>query len=563
MRWIGQHIWDFISRFRSDVYLEDIADGAVVDNKFLGLDSNNKIVKEAASTTVTDLHTAGVDGADNQLLTDKGDGTITSEANATYNGADLTLTSGTTAKPRITIENSNTDASSPHFIFQKTAAGADNDDLGTILFKGDNDNNEVTPFATILAEIASASDSDEAGKLSMIVMASDGSFNHSLPAHQGRNAFTATGHGTHDYVSTTIGYGTPSVATIAGNLALSGDTITSAADLNIVATGNDINVDTDSFTIESANNHFPSFNLKNTIPDSLDGAYFYFMKDRGSAALNGDVIGTMVWRGENDAEQIIDYGKINVSALEVDDTDEAGKMSFFVAESNGTSSDLTAGLVIEGSDNATDGEVHVTIAAGAASNTTIAGDLHVIGDSFGVNGANVATVSGLGAITIGQANRPLALSATSIDMSAGPGCTVDIDRRKFSVTSGTDGNHAGDVVYFGNTTSMTVGNIYHYNSGGGWEQADADDITKCDGLLAVALGANSNTNGMLLRGMVTLDHDPGAVGDVLFLSTTAGDATATAPSGNNDIVRIIGYCLHASAGNIWFNPDNTFVKVTA
>ena len=63
--------------------------------------------------------------------------------------------------------------------------------------------------------------------------------------------------------------------------------------------------------------------------------------------------------------------------------------------------------------------------------------------------------------------------------------------------------------------------------------------------------------------MVTLDHDPGAVGDPIYLTTTAGDSSATAPSGNNNIVRIIGYCLHASNGNIWFNPDSTFVEVTA
>ena len=25
MKWIGQHIWDFISRFRSDVYIDDDA----------------------------------------------------------------------------------------------------------------------------------------------------------------------------------------------------------------------------------------------------------------------------------------------------------------------------------------------------------------------------------------------------------------------------------------------------------------------------------------------------------------------------------------------------------
>ena len=45
IKYIGQHIVDFIARFRSDVYLENIADGTVDGDKFLGLDSNNKIVK--------------------------------------------------------------------------------------------------------------------------------------------------------------------------------------------------------------------------------------------------------------------------------------------------------------------------------------------------------------------------------------------------------------------------------------------------------------------------------------------------------------------------------------
>ena len=111
---------------------------------------------------------------------------------------------------------------------------------------------------------------------------------------------------------------------------------------------------------------------------------------------------------------------------------------------------------------------------------------------------------------------------------------------------------------------MTTGAIYHYKSDGTWELADADAAATADGLLGVALGAASDTNGVLLRGMVTIDHDPGAVGDVLFLSTTAGDCSATAPSGNNDIIRVIGYQVsHASNGLIWFNPDNTFVEVSA
>ena len=134
---------------------------------------------------------------------------------------------------------------------------------------------------------------------------------------------------------------------------------------------------------------------------------------------------------------------------------------------------------------------------------------------------------------------------------------------QYRITGDTDGTHQGDVVFFGGTTSMTTGAIYHYKSDGTWELADADDNTKSDGLLGVALGAASDVNGVLLRGMVTLDHDPGAVGDVLFLSTTAGDCSATSPSGNNEIVRVIGYCLHASNGQIWFNPDSTFIEITA
>ena len=45
MKWIGQNIYDLISRFRNDVYLEDISTGTIASGAHLGLDSNNKIVK--------------------------------------------------------------------------------------------------------------------------------------------------------------------------------------------------------------------------------------------------------------------------------------------------------------------------------------------------------------------------------------------------------------------------------------------------------------------------------------------------------------------------------------
>ena len=91
MKWIGQHIYDLVARFRNDVYLEDISTGTIASGGNLGLDSNNKIVKQS-DTGITDLHGAGVDGANNQLLTDDGDGTVTSESNLTFDGSTLSLT---------------------------------------------------------------------------------------------------------------------------------------------------------------------------------------------------------------------------------------------------------------------------------------------------------------------------------------------------------------------------------------------------------------------------------------------------------------------------------------
>ena len=44
MKWIGQHIWDFISRFRSDVYLEDLTESA--QDHVVGIDADGKLYKQ-------------------------------------------------------------------------------------------------------------------------------------------------------------------------------------------------------------------------------------------------------------------------------------------------------------------------------------------------------------------------------------------------------------------------------------------------------------------------------------------------------------------------------------
>ena len=200
------------------------------------------------------------------------------------------------------------------------------------------------------------------------------------------------------------------------------------------------------------------------------------------------------------------------------------------------------------------GVIEFTGAEDASSTLTVGARIEALSDatwSDTENGADLVFYT-----TDGNASQTEQMRCTA---STG----VSIPKRKLAVTSSTDGDANGDIVYFGGTTSMTTGAIYHYKSDGTWELADADNVATCDGLLGVALGAASDTNGVLLRGFVTLDHDPGAIGDVLYVSTTDGDCSATAPSATGDVVRIVGYQVsHASNGNVWFNPSSTFVELT-
>lgn len=106
---------------------------------------------------------------------------------------------------------------------------------------------------------------------------------------------------------------------------------------------------------------------------------------------------------------------------------------------------------------------------------------------------------------------------------------------------------------------MTAGTIYYYRDTGAWVSTQADSTTTSLGLLGVALGAAAS-DGVLIQGTVTLNHDPGALGDTLYLSdTNAGLATSTVPSSTNDVVRVVGYCLDASNGQIYFNPSSDHI----
>ena len=239
--------------------------------------------------------------------------------------------------------------------------------------------------------------------------------------------------------------------------------------------------------------------------------------------------------------------------------------------------DISGNIDIDGTANLD--VVDIDGAVDMASTLTVAGNITANGNIIGDDSTSITNISSIGADTYAAD----ADSTTRFDLSSDEILCLIQDEDCFSSTtsattfhtkliaknrvlgktSNTDANFDGDVVYFGGTTSMDAGKIYYFNSSGAWALADADAESTAKGMLGVALGAASDTNGVLIRGMVTLDHDPGTVGDTVFLSTTAGQASSTAPSGNGDIIRVVGYCLDSTNGQIYFNPDGTFVEVSA
>ena len=133
MKWIGQHIWDYISRFRNDVYLEDISTGTIASGGNLGLDSNNKIVK--ADTETGELTIANA--SDNRIVTSTGGVGLNGEEKLTWDGDDLTIKSSTSEKPKVIIENTTSDNEAPILQFYKneTTSGTGTD-IGLIEFRG-------------------------------------------------------------------------------------------------------------------------------------------------------------------------------------------------------------------------------------------------------------------------------------------------------------------------------------------------------------------------------------------------------------------------------------------
>ncbi len=122
--------------------------------------------------------------------------------------------------------------------------------------------------------------------------------------------------------------------------------------------------------------------------------------------------------------------------------------------------------------------------------------------------------------------------------------------------------------------TLTAGQLFFLHTDGTWDSTDADAVaTGATQMLGIGLGGSARTVGCLIKGFIRIPSTeilnlPGSGacdGLPLYVSTTAGHLDFTAPSGNGDFVRIVGYAIDDDGGDvlIYFSPDATHVEITA
>ena len=235
MKWIGQHVWSFISRFRSDVYLEDISTGTIANGGNLGLDASNKVVK-ATTTSLGTLTALQVDniGINGDTITASGDLAIVATGNDITVDADtFTMSSAGVLLPVMTLQNTNDGNKPPSLVLSKVRASTtalDDDFIGEVSMQSENDAGELFTYAYTRAQIEDASDGVEEGKYSIGVKA------HSNIL---ANGLVVTGNGS-GIADVALGSGTASITTIAGTLTMGSTAAMTNAGLVAVANQSNI-----------------------------------------------------------------------------------------------------------------------------------------------------------------------------------------------------------------------------------------------------------------------------------------------------------------------------------
>ena len=166
-----------------------------------------------------------------------------------------------------------------------------------------------------------------------------------------------------------------------------------------------------------------------------------------------------------------------------------------------------------------------------------------ISDALTVSGGTVDN-------TIIGGSTPAASTFTSVTIA-------EDGKIDFSNTApGTSGDATGVIFSFTAGATLAVGDVVYLGTGGKVLLADADAATSMPAL-GICTSASTDTNpvDVMIQGIMKLTGWSFTAGDNIFVSTTAGDVTSTAPSGTGDTVQKVGVATASDA--VYFNFNTT------
>ena len=263
----------------------------------------------------------------------------------------------------------------------------------------------------------------------------------------------------------------------------------------------------DVLTTTSSSANLPRLDIINTHADATAGM-IKFVKDPGSGqGADNDIMGTITWygtdAGNNAAEEL---ARMEAYVIEADHGSEAGGIKFYVAENDAT---MTAGLQVLGVKDA-DGEIDVTIGAGAASTTTIAGTL-TMGSTAAMTNAGLLSVAdqsnitGLGTISSGT------WEATDVAVAHGGTGASTLTANAVLTGNGTSAIQAESDLLFASNQLIPTASAH---------DAAGTALTISAG--ATTAGTSNNQAGGALTFEGGQGKGSGAGGDIVFKTANAG-----------------------------------------
>jgi len=406
------------------------------------------------------------------------------------------LESSTAGAPVIKLKSTSSDANNSELIFEKLRADdgvAQGQNLGTIWFKGEDDGQNTEDYAYIIGEIDVSTDGQESGQLKFGVANHDGGNGTGLKL---------TGGSADNEVDVTIGLGAASVTTIAGDLAVGGDTV----------------------TFESANADDPHVVIKNTHNSTDNGARLDFNKLRADDAVEqGMNLGEIWFTGQDNAQNAQDYAYI-VGEIDVGTNgQESGAIKMGVANHDG---DLRNGLTATG--GSVNDEVDVIIGNGAASLTTVVGTL-TMGSTATLNNTgilqtatqpNITTLAGL--TSFGAAGATTDIAAGDLTMYN----AVNDGNPTISLGSSATNRFEIKTAYNSGTQTIDSVNFQTFTTSSSTPSNDGRYIWYVDEVLLMTL----LDDGLNSHGYIN------ATGDGAFLSTKNSTASSATEGGKLNLI---------------------------